>query len=261
MEGPARVTVEWDRYLTDQDRAVVDLAGYASRGGLGSSPALLVVDVTYAFCGDRPEPILESVRRFRNSSGEVAWSAVGVIQRLLAGARDHGVPVIYTRGMDPSAVSPGRWGSKNARVAEDVEDHHEIVAEIAPQPGDLVLRKAKPSAFFGTHLVSVLNELGADSLLVCGGTTSGCVRATVVDGFSYNYSMAVVKEATFDRVEASHWMGLFDMDMKYADVMSVDDALPLLSEPQRSGSRAWPTAAPVAGRPPTAEVESGRWNR
>jgi len=71
--------------------------------------------------------------------------------------------------------------------------------------------------------VSLLVDRNIDSLIVCGGTTSGCVRATVVDGFSYNYSMTVVADATFDRVEASHWVGLFDMDMKYANVLSTEE--------------------------------------
>jgi maleamate amidohydrolase len=222
--------MEWDKYLTDQDRAVVELSGYASRGQLGSNPALLVVDVTYAFCGDRPEPILDSVRRFRSSSGEAAWRAVRAIEKLVAAAREASVPVIYTRGLDADAhVSPGRWGAKNARVGEDVPQDHEIVADIAPAPGETVLKKAKPSAFFGTPLTSLLVERGVDSLLVCGGTTSGCVRATVVDGFSLNYPVAVVAEATFDRVEASHWMSLFDMDLKYADVLDVPTALSVMS--------------------------------
>jgi maleamate amidohydrolase len=221
--------MEWDKYLTDQDRAVVELSGYASRGGLGSKPALLVVDATYGFCGDRPEPILESVKRFRSSSGEAAWRAIGEIQQLQSAARDAEIPVIFTRGMDRGAsVSPGRWGDKNARVNEDSELHNEIVAEIAPVAGETVLKKAKPSAFFGTPLTSLLVERGIDSLVVCGGTTSGCVRATVVDGFSLNYSVAVVAGATFDRVEASHWVGLFDMDLKYADVIDTATALTTL---------------------------------
>jgi maleamate amidohydrolase len=222
--------MEWDKYLTDQDRAVVELSGYASRGRLGANPALLVVDTTYAFCGDRPEPILDSVRRFRSSSGEAAWRAVSEIQKLIAAAREAGAPVIFTRGLDAGAnVSPGRWGDKNTRVGEDDPRHHEIVAEIAPAPGETVLKKAKPSGFFGTPLTSLLVERGVDSLVVCGGTTSGCVRATVVDGFSLNYSVAVVADATFDRVEASHWVSLFDMNLKYADVVDVPTALSALA--------------------------------
>ena len=229
--------MEWDKYLTDEDRAVVELSGYASRGGLGAKPALLVVDATYGFCGDRPEPILESVKRFRSSSGEAAWRAIAQIQQLQSTAREAGIPVIFTRGMDRDAsVSPGRWGDKNARVAEDTERHNEIVAEIAPVPGEPVLKKAKPSAFFGTPLTSLLVERGIDSLVVCGGTTSGCVRATVVDGFSLNYSVAVVADATFDRVAASHWVSLFDMDLKYADVVDTSTALAALKGAASGGA-------------------------
>ena len=89
----------------------------------------------------------------------------------------------------------------------------------------MVLPKEKPSAFFGTPLVSLLNDWGIDSLIVCGGVTSGCIRSTVLDGFSLNYRMGVLKEATFDRIEASHWINLFDMDQKYADVITLDEAL------------------------------------
>ena len=127
--------------------------------------------------------------------------------------------------------------------AEDLDEHHEIVAEIAPADGDVVLRKAKPSGFFGTPLTSVLVERGIDSLVVCGGTTSGCVRATVVDGFSLNYSIAVAHDATFDRIEASHWISLFDMDMKYADVTTTSDVVPLLEAQESSTSSPVPSAS------------------
>jgi nicotinamidase-related amidase len=101
----------------------------------------------------------------------------------------------------------------------------QLHTDIEPQTGDIFIGKSKPSAFFGTMLVPYLVDLNADSLLVCGSTTSGCVRATVVDGFSYNYRMAVVKECTFDRFESSHAVNLFDMHMKYADVVAFDETL------------------------------------
>jgi nicotinamidase-related amidase len=216
--------MHWDTYLSEQDRLVMAKAGYGSRGRRGVRPALLVIDVTYAFCGDRPEPVLESIKRWRNSSGEAAWAAVAHVRELLDGARAAGAPVIYTRGLG-ATVPSGRWADKNTRAREDHDDHHEILREIAPRDGEPVLRKAKPSGFFGTPLASLLVDAGADSLIVCGGTTSGCVRATVVDGFSYNYPVAVAADACFDRVEASHWIGLFDMEMKYADVLPTADVL------------------------------------
>lgn len=227
-------TADFDRYLTDRDKAVIALSGYGQEGAPGERPALLVIDVTYAFCGEKPEPILESVRRFRNSSGQAAWDAVGVIGELADTARACAIPVIYTRGMSSSTpLSPGQWANKNKRTAEDTGALHEIVAPIAPLPQDIVLQKAKPSAFFGTALLSHLIELKVDSLIVCGGTTSGCVRASVVDAFSYNFAVSVVADACFDRVEASGDIGLLDMNLKYANVVTSIDAIKLLSAKPR----------------------------
>jgi nicotinamidase-related amidase len=108
--------------------------------------------------------------------------------------------------------------------ADDIDERaNEIMAPIAPQPHDIVIEKTMPSAFFATNLLSYLVNLRADTILVCGMTTSGCVRASVVDGFSYSYRMIVVEEGTFDRGQASHAINLFDMDVKYADVMSLAD--------------------------------------
>lgn len=220
----------WDQFLTERDRAVFAKAGYGKRQGFGDRPALLVVDVTYAFAGDRPEPILKAIERYRNSCGEEGWAAIRETQTLLRAARAARIPVVYTRGLPRrGSDDAGRWASKNARAAEDYAAElargNEIVEEIAPAPGDLVISKAKPSAFFGTPLLSYLMEWRVDTLLVTGSTTSGCVRATVVDAFSYNIRVGVVADACFDRGQASHSISLFDMNAKYADVVTVPDAL------------------------------------
>jgi maleamate amidohydrolase len=97
--------------------------------------------------------------------------------------------------------------------------------DIAPSAQDIVIYKHKPSAFSGTPLSGFLNDLGADSLLVTGTTTSGCVRASVIDAFSNNYRVAVVEEGCFDRSQASHAINLCDMHAKYADVVTTEDAL------------------------------------
>lgn len=216
---------DWDRFLTDQDRAVFEAGGYGSRLALGERPVLLVIDVTYGFCGDRREPILDSIARWRSSCGERAWDAIPHVARLLEVSRRSGVPVIYTRGAArrDDAFDRGRWGDKNTRQASDTEQTDQIVREVAPVPADLIVDKRKPSAFFGTTLASHLVSLRADTLVVCGTTTSGCVRASVTDAFSYDYRVAIAEEATFDRGEASHAIGLFDLDMKYANVTPVDE--------------------------------------
>lgn len=217
----------WDDFLTEQDKAVFAAGGYGARAGLGQRPVLLVIDVTYGFCGDRPEPILESIQRWRSSCGEGAWEALPHVGRLLEVCRGQGVPVVYTKGAPrrTDGFDRGRWADKNSRQTTDTPATDEFVSAIAPTGQDIVVEKRKPSAFFGTTLASHLVSLQADSLIVCGTTTSGCVRATVTDGFSYDYRVTIAQEATFDRGQASHAMALFDLDMKYADVTPVADII------------------------------------
>src|SRR3954447_9371460 len=205
--------------------------------GFGKRPALLVIDVNYAFLGDRPEPILESIRKWRNSCGEEGWEAVKVIRRLLDAARAKGVPVIYTTGTDRR---PDLWDRtsanwKNGRGGENPKamgisnrNANDIVEEIAPGPQDLVIRKPKPSGFFASPLLSYLVMLGCDSLITVGTATSGCVRATVLDAYMNNLRVAVVEEGCFERCQASHAMSLFDLDSKYADVVAAEKALAFL---------------------------------
>lgn len=220
----------WDDILTERDKEVFALSGYGKRAGFGQRPAVLIIDVNYNFVGDRREPIVESVKRFRNSCGEEGWDGVERTQELLTEARKKHLPVFYTTGHGGTdGVSFGRWHGKNARGNEDFSETYvkgnDIVAEIAPAKGDVVIRKQKPSAFFGTPLMSMLNEVHADTVLVTGCTTSGCVRASVIDAFSYNFNVSVVEECTFDRGQASHKINLFDMSMKYADVVSLKETI------------------------------------
>ena len=222
----------WNRFLTERDKQVLAASGLGVRQGFGKRPALLVVDVSYDFTGDKPEPILESIKRWSNSCGAEAWEGIKAIQRLLAAARAKDLPVIYTMGTRrPDNWDSGSWSWKNSRLGERQTTRgsnlpgHAIVAEIAPQPRDIVIDKQKASAFHGTALVSYLTLLGADSLIVAGVSTSGCVRATVVDAHSNNYRVAVVEEGCFDRSQASHAINLCDMHAKYADVVKLDEAL------------------------------------
>ena len=220
----------WDDILTERDKQVFAKSGYGKRAGFGQRPTVLVIDMNYNFIGDRPEPILKSIERFRNSCGEEGWNGVHRIRELLAAARKKHLPTFYTTGHEGgSAVAFGRWHGKNSRGGEDKGERwskgNDIVAEIAPQDGDILIRKQKPSAFFGTPLISMLNEVHADTVLVAGCTTSGCVRASVIDAFSYNFSVSVVEECVFDRGQASHKINLFDMNMKYADVVSLKETL------------------------------------
>jgi maleamate amidohydrolase len=224
----------WDGILPAEEAAVFAASGHGPPMGWGARPALLVVDVNLHFIGDRPEPVLASIERWPYSCGNVGWAALPAIRRLLDAARAAGVPRVFTTGVPPgpTSIGPGRWADKSARPIDPdrMRAGHTIADAIAPAPGELIVEKEKPSAFFGTSLPSYLIDRGVDSVIVCGATTSGCVRATVVDAFSYNLKIAVVEEATFDRSATSHAINLMDMHQKYADVVSVDAAAARLVE-------------------------------
>src|SRR5690554_5771662 len=179
----------FDALLTEQDRQVFALSGQGARAGLGRKPALMVIDVSYAFCGDIDEPIVDSVKKWRLSCGHEAWAALPRIARTIAAARAKGLPVIYTKSgrKRKDGFDGGAWGWKDQRIAEDAVsaiDPHQIMPQVAPEPSDIVIEKLKPSGFSGTALPSFLTQLGVDSLILTGTTTSGCVRATAVDAFS-----------------------------------------------------------------------------
>ncbi len=222
----------WNQFLTERDKAVFGAAGYGARQGFGKRPALLIIDVNYAFCGEQPEPILESIKKWRNSCGEESWVSIGYIKKLIDAAHEKGLPVIYTTGFRrEDNWDSGSWSWKNARNAERPQatganrDGNDIVDEFAPAPQDVVVRKQKPSGFFGTNMLSYLVLLGCDSVVVTGTTTSGCVRATVLDAFSNYFHVALAEEGCFDRSQVSHAINLCDMNAKYADVVKTDEVL------------------------------------
>jgi maleamate amidohydrolase len=226
----------WTRFLTERDKAVLAASGLGANIGFGKRPALLVLDVCYGFTGDKPEPILQSIKRWGNSCGAEAWEAIPVIRRLIDRCHDKRIPVVYTHGgFRDDRWDAGSWAWKNRRTAEWKApaktgiDSTRIVAEVAPAPQDIVVPKLKPSGFFGTALQSHLTLLQCDSLIVVGGATSGCVRATVVDAFSLNYRVSLVEDACFDRLESSHAITLCDLQAKYADVLRHEAVLDYLT--------------------------------
>lgn len=225
----------WDGFLTERDKEVFAAAGYGQHAGFGERPIILVIDVNYNFTGDRPEPILDSIKRWPNSCGEDAWESMRHIKRLIEVGRKKGVPIVYTTGtMREDGWDRGSWAWKNNRTNEwrggqDTPqtnlDGNEINPEVAPMPQDIVIRKLKPSAFHGTPLTSFLTRFKADSVIMVGTTTSGCVRASVLDAFSENYRVTLAEEGCFDRSEASHAINLCDMHAKYADVVGTDEVI------------------------------------
>jgi maleamate amidohydrolase len=219
--------VDWTDFLTEQDNAVLAATSWAKSApfGLGERPAVLAVDLYHAALGDRRAGILESVADWPSSCGRAGWDAVDRTVPVLDAARAAGVPVVYFHAAPPEY---GRWNRKPAAdlaTAPRATDPNAIVAEVAPREGDIVLTKMGPSCFHETHLDTLLRMRGADTLLVTGEATSGCVRATVVDACTRGYRVGVVGDCCFDRFEASHWMSLFDMDQKYADVFPAEHAI------------------------------------
>jgi nicotinamidase-related amidase len=139
------------------------------------------------------------------------------------------LPIYYTAGVTDHAVQhAGRWREKHPRTLEQPGDAQMIPERIAPRNGDVVIRKTKPSVFYGTPLLASLVDRRVDTVIVTGCTTSGCVRATVVDAFSNGFATIVVEDGVFDRGELSHAVNLFDMDQKYADVIDLDQTLAYL---------------------------------
>jgi len=224
----------WLDHLSEHEKRVMTAAGFGGKMGFGERPALIIVDVTYGFTGEKPEPILEAIERWRTSCGEVAWPALANIRRVLDSFRAKRLPVIYTHGGARSDNwDTGAWKWKNTRWQESANPDgggmtrsvNDIVDEIAPRSSDFVIRKMKPSAFFATNLISMLVQLQCDSVVVVGTSTSGCVRATALDAFNYNLKTAVIDDCCFDRIEVSHAIALFDLNAKYADVVSSPELL------------------------------------
>ena len=201
----------WDDVISAEAREMY--RPYERLRRVGERPALLAIDL-YNLVYERDHP---------SSCGELAWAAIEPTRRLLAAARAAAIPVLYST-RDPDM----RVASTHRRRAPVGEDAYEIKKELAPQPDDIVVRKQRASVFFGTPLVAHLNQLGVRSLIVCGESTSGCVRASVVDAYSHGYPTVVVEECTFDRHLLSHKVNLFDMHYKYADVMHLDEVLAAL---------------------------------
>ena len=189
---------------------------------IGARPALLAIDLYNLVFEGGALPVHEVVKEFPSSCGIYACEAVGPIQELLALARSSAIPIIYTTNetraeADPKVVQPTK------RRSSIPEGAFNIKAEFRPEPGDLVIYKQRASAFFGTPLIAHLVQQSINSLIVCGETTSGCVRASVVDAYSHGFHPVVVEECCFDRSLFSHKVNLFDLHHKYADLMHLEE--------------------------------------
>ncbi|WP_200840300.1 isochorismatase family protein [Natrialba sp. INN-245] len=203
--------------VPEEDRqTMVDKAEFGGEMGLGEEVAVLVVDMTREFVEDE----------YPNGYAETGEPAASAIARLMEEASERGIRGYYSRSLKGEhRVEAGQWGE-----ADQTEEMTELTTELSPTEDDVVFEKYKPSVFFGTQLESMLNYSNVDTVIVTGMTTSGCVRATVVDAFSLNYRVIVPEECVADRSQVSHEVSLFDMDMKYADVVSLNVLIEALKE-------------------------------
>lgn len=190
--------------------------GLAGRVGFGKKPAMLVIDFTIGFT-DPTSPL-----------GSNLDQALEATNKLLEAAREKGVPVFFTAvAYEEDLSDGGLWIKKIPSLA--ILKSGSRFAELDPRlrrgPREQLILKKYASAFFGTHLASTLTSLGIDTLLIAGCTTSGCVRASVVDAIQYGFRSIVVREAVGDRSKPAHEANLFDIDGKYGDVVSLEEAL------------------------------------
>jgi maleamate amidohydrolase len=184
--------------------------GFGNRSGFGRAPALVVVDFVNGF--NDPDAF----------GGGNIGAAIERTADLLDACRRHARPVAFTRvvyaedGSDESVFCLKAPGLLKLTEASPLS---QIVPELAPRTGEYIVRKTQPSAFFGTNLAAWLNRHHVDTVLVTGCTTSGCVRATVIDAMSWNFRTIVVTDCVGDRAMGPHEANLFDMGQKYADLL------------------------------------------
>lgn len=215
----------WDGIIPEEEQRAYRAAGFGRPTGLGKKPALLIIDVQYRTVGTKRVPFWDAIKEFPTSCGEIGWNAVDKIALLLAEFRANNWPVLYPHVAPKLNFDMGRLSDKVPAIMNVASRGYDFVEEVAPREADILLPKKHPSAFFGTPLASYLINLGADTLVVTGCTTSGCVRGSVVDAFAYNFRVLVPQDAVYDRSQVSHAVNLFDMAEKYADVMPTADAI------------------------------------
>jgi nicotinamidase-related amidase len=200
----------------EQAREVYESARLGQRVTLGSRPGVLVVDFSCGFTD--PECTL----------GADMGAEVEATRRLLDTARARGLPVIFTTiGYEPSLKDGGLWLQKVPSLGELQIGGRwvEIDSRLEPRDDETIVLKKGASAFFGTNLPAILVSQGVDSVILCGATTSGCIRATAIDLLQYGYPTLVPRECVADRAQAPHEANLFDINAKYADVVPLDDVL------------------------------------
>ena len=211
----------WADVIDDETMEIYQ--AYARDVYVGPRPAVLMVDVYKESYEGGTNPVKEVVKLYPSSCGERAWAMVEPARKLLEVAREIGLPIIYSTGDTRSQSERGK--PTNRQRHRDADDAYEILEELAPEPEDLIVYKQRASCFYGTPLLSHLTTLGVSSLIMGGGTTSGCLRAGVQDAKANGFHVSLVEECCYDRTAINHKVNLFDMHHKYADVMYLEDVV------------------------------------
>ena len=198
---------------------------YERKVFVGPSPALLAIDLYELAYQGGAKPVADLHKTYPSSLGEYAYAAIEPTKRLFAAARAAGLPVLYTTQDTRPDRQPGRITATRRQSAPPDASLYAIKTEFKPQPGDVVIAKQRASAFYGTPIIAHLTQLGVRTLIICGESTSGCVRASAVDAYSNGFHVVLVEECCFDRSILSHKVNLFDLHHKYADVLRIDEVL------------------------------------
>jgi maleamate amidohydrolase len=200
-------------------------AHYSRKIFVGPSPALLAIDLYELSYQGGAKPVAALHRTYPSSLGEYAHAAIEPTKRLFAAARTAGLPVFYTTQDTNPHRQPGRVTATRRQNTPADPSLYAIRSDFKPQPGDVVIGKQRASAFYGTPLMAHLTQLGIRTIVMCGESTSGCVRASAVDAYSNGFHVVLVEECCFDRSLLSHKVNLFDLHHKYADVIHVDEVV------------------------------------
>jgi len=223
------------KLIPESERRLYEKAGFMGDLTPGRRSALIVVDVTMGFCGAEGLTLDEAVAQYSTACGPASWVAMPKIAKLIQTFREADLPIVYSLSDLASVPFTGK-ATKGTRIGAPAPGFNDFPASIAPHEQDWVLAKTKASAFFQTPLPAYLIKSGVDTLVICGVSTSGCVRASVVDGFSHGFKTFVVDECCFDRSEFAHAANLFDMNAKYASVIALDEAQRMFAGPARAAA-------------------------
>jgi len=219
----------WDDYLGESDRKILEKARFSLKMGFGKSPAILVIDAQKFEVGIEGQD-----DAWPSSCGAAGRASLVKIKSLVDLAQSKKIPCFFSLfELDGSGKDAGVYQRKRALLSSENwclagSTGAELADGLKPCANDIVFVKKKPSAFHGTPLLGYLIDRNIDTLIIVGGATSNCVRASVFDSSSYNFRTIIPFEAVFDRIPISHAISLFDMNRQFADVVSTEEVMEYL---------------------------------